>query len=186
MDQDLRRYERIGAELPCRLYISEKGAKGEKGLKFQAFTSSLNVGLGGVFVKSSFLLKKGVDVNVEIALPDRPLSARARVSHVMPLPPGETKLDAAPSGMGMEFVTVEEGREALLHYVAPPRYRRFFDALVEEFPHIADKLRLRDVAFILNLWETWKTKAPGRPAAAASRAPAPPRHTRSTARRPSR
>jgi hypothetical protein len=85
----------------------------------------------------------------------------------------------------MEFVTVEEGREALLHYVAPPRYQRFFDTLAEEFPHIADKLRLRDVAFILNLWETWKTKAPGRPTAAASRAPAPPRH-RSTARRPSR
>jgi hypothetical protein len=182
MDDDLRRYERIGAELPCRLFISEKG---EKGLKFQAFTSSVNVGLGGVFVKSSFLLKKGVDVNVEIALPDRRLSARARVSHLMPPSPEETKPDAAPSGMGMEFVTVEEGREALLHYVAPPRYQRFFDTLAEEFPHIADKLRLRDVAFILNLWETWKTKAPGRPTAAASRAPAPPRH-RSTARRPSR
>ena len=165
MDDDLRRYERIGAELPCRLFISEKG---EKGLKFQAFTSSLNVGLGGVFVRSSFLLKKGVDVNVEIALPGRPLSARARVSHLVPLPPGETKPDAvpdgaAPSGMGMEFVAVEEGREALLHYVAPPRYRRFFDALVEEFPHIADKLRLRDVAFVLNSWETWRTKAPGHP-----------------------
>ncbi len=183
MDDDLRRYERIGAELPCRLFISEKG---EKGLKFQAFTSSLNVGLGGVFVRSSFLLKKGVDVNVEIALPDRPLSARARVSHLIPLPPGETKPDAAPSGMGMEFVAVEEGREALLHYVAPPRYRRFFDALAKEFPRVADKLQLRDVAFILNLWETWKAKAPAGSAAAASRAPAPPRHARSTARRPAR
>lgn len=176
MADDPRRYERIGVELPCRLFIP-----GREGLSFQAFASSLNLGLGGVFVKSSFLLRKGVDLNVEIALPEGPLSVQARVSHLMPL-----EDDDAPSGMGIEFTAVETGREALLHHVVPTRYLRFFDALVKEFPHLEDRLPLRDVALVLNLWEERKTKA-SEGSAASSRGPKPPPHRpRSTAPRPSR
>ncbi len=170
MADDVRRYERIEIELPCRLYIP-----GEQGLRFEAFTRSSNLGLGGVFVESSFLLREGVELYVELTLPEGPLAIRARVTHVSPL-------DTAPSGMGIEFLDVDaRGRETLLRYFAPEQYRRFFADFVEEFPHLDARLPLRDVALVLNLWEEWKVKAQGGPAATASGAPEPPR--RGAARR---
>jgi PilZ domain len=164
MADDLRRYERIAIELPCRLYIP-----GQKGLQFEAHTRSSNLGLGGVFVESSFLLREGVELYVELRLPEGPLSVRARVTHV-------SALDADPSGMGIEFLDVDaRGRETLLSYFAPDRYRRFFADFVREFPHLDAQLPLRNVALVLNLWEEWKVKAEGGPAATASGAPEPPR-----------
>ena len=74
-----RRYERIEIELPCRLFIP-----GESGLRFEAFCTSQNLGLGGLFVTSSFLLRAGLELYVELALPDGPLAIRSRISHVVP------------------------------------------------------------------------------------------------------
>ena len=46
-----RRYERIDIELPCRLFIP-----GKAGLNFEAFTRSMNLGLGGIYVTRSIVL----------------------------------------------------------------------------------------------------------------------------------
>jgi len=158
---EIRRYERIDIQLPCRLYIP-----GENGsLRFEAFTTTHNLGLGGIFVASSFLLRAGLQVVVEIRLPDKPLTVRAQVSHAIPLDHREL-----PSGMGLEFLGVDlRGRETLLRFFTPVRYHAFHAALVKELPHLQKELPLGDVSLILNLWEEWKVEA-----GAAAELPTPP------------
>ncbi len=164
MTDTTRRYERIEIELPVRLFIP-----GHDGLKFEAFCTSRNLGLGGLFVASSFLLPEQLDLHVELKLPEEPLAIRSRVSHVVQL--DDEKL--AP-GMGIEFLDVDaHGRETLLRYFTPLRYDQFFNDFIGEFPHLKKDLPLRDVSLVLNLWEEWKVKQEGGPASTASGAPPP-------------
>jgi hypothetical protein len=159
---ETRRYERIDIELPCRLYIPGDGE-----LRFEAFCTSRNLGLGGIFVASTFLLRQGLELFVELALPDEPLSIRSRVAHAVGL--DDPKLD---TGMGIEFLDVDaHGRETLLRYFTPVRYHTFYGAFVEEFPHLRKALPLRDVSLVLNLWEEWKIRNEGGPLSTSSGAP---------------
>jgi len=154
-----RRYERIDIELPVRLYIP-----GEGGLKFEAFCTSNNLGLGGLFMASSFLLPQGIEVVAELGLPSGPLPFRSRVAHVVGL-----DHESMASGMGVEFLDVDaHGRETLLRYFTPIRYGLFYKAFLAEFPHLKKDLPLPDVSLLLNLWEEWKVKQDGGPAATAS------------------
>jgi hypothetical protein len=168
---ETRRYERIDIELACRLFIpGDAGA-----LRFEAFCTSRNLGLGGLFVATTFLLKEGLEVFVELALPDGPLAIRSRVAHAVALDDPELT-----TGMGIEFLDVDaHGRETLLRYFTPVRYQRFYGAFTAEFPHLEKDVPLRDVSLVLNLWEEWKIKNEGGPASTASGAPpAPPRSGR--------
>ena len=168
-----RRYERIDIELPCRLFIPGKG-----GLAFQAFTGSRNLGLGGIFVASSFLLPERLELFVELALPEGALAIRSRVAHVVPLDDPDHE-----SGMGIEFLDVDaHGRETLLRYFTPLRYQRFYEAFTGEFGHLRKDIPLRDVSLVLNLWEEWKIRSEGGPMSTASGAPPPPGARRAAAR----
>jgi hypothetical protein len=171
MAEAIRRYERIEIELPCRLYIPG----GRDDLKFEAFCTSKNLGLGGTFVASDFLLRVGLELFIELGLPDGPLAIRSRVAHTVPIDDAEYT-----TGMGIEFLDVDaHGRETLLRYFSPLRYHRFFEGFVEEFPHLKKALALRDVSLVLNLWEEWKIRNEGGPPSTASGAPeAPMRHPR--------
>lgn len=166
MDQK-RRYERIEIELPCRLFIPE-GPKGDQ-LRFQAFCNSRNLGLGGVFVESTFLLKPGLELFVELALPSEALPIRGRIAHTVDLDD-----PTFSSGFGVEFLDVDShGRETLLRYFTPDRYRSFYDAMLEEFPHLQKSFELQDTSLIVNLWEEWKIRREGGPVSTASGAPEP-------------
>lgn len=159
---ETRRYERIEIELPCRLFVPGAG-----GLRFEAFCTSKNLGLGGVFVASSFLLKEGLEIFIELALPDAPLPIRSRVAHVVALDDDEFH-----TGMGIEFLDVDaHGRETLLRYFTPLRYQDFYGAFVREFPHLGTAVPLRDVSLVLNLWEEWKIRNDGGPLSTSSGAP---------------
>jgi hypothetical protein len=162
---EIRRYERIDIELPCRLFIP-----GDDGPRFEAHCTSLNLGLGGVFVSSSFLLRSGLELFVELGLPGGALAVRARVVHVVPHDdPGFS------TGMGIAFEDVDSaGRETLLRFFAPAHYAAFHGAFADEFPHLGERLPLRDVALVLNLWEEWKIRAEGGPLSTASGAPPAP------------
>jgi hypothetical protein len=160
-----RSYDRIEVDLPCRLYIPEEGKKG--GLKFEAYTASRNLSLGGVFVESTFLLKPQVELWIELGLPDGPLAVRGRVVHTIPLEHSQY-----PSGMGVEFLGVDsKGRETLLRYFTPSLYQEFYEAILSEFKHLERKFEMPDVSLMLNLWEEWKIKREGGPASTASGAP---------------
>ena len=159
MSDTTRRYERIDIELPVRLFIP-----GEGGLRFEAYCTSSNLGLGGLFVASSFLLPRGLELVAELGLPSGPLPIRSTVAHVVPLDQGDLA-----SGMGVEFLDVDaHGRETLLRYFTPIRYGEFYRAFVAEFPHLRKDLPLPDVSLMLNLWEEWKVKQEGGPAATSS------------------
>jgi hypothetical protein len=110
MAEHKRLYERIPVEIPCRLFIPEEGKK--QGLRFEAYCRTQNLGLGGVFVVSTFLLKPKVSLQLELRLPAGPLELRGRIAHSLGLD------DAIyPSGMGIEFLGVDShAREVLLCY----------------------------------------------------------------------
>jgi PilZ domain len=159
---ETRRYERIDIELPCRLYVP-----GGEELRFEAFCTSRNLGLGGLFVASSFLLRKGLELHVELALPDGPLPIRSRIAHTV-----EHDHPELETGMGIEFLDVDaHGRETLLRYFTPRRYETFYAAFTEEFPHLRKSVPLPDVSLVLNLWEEWKIRSEGGPLSTASGAP---------------
>jgi hypothetical protein len=170
---EIRRYERIEIELPCRLYIPGDG----DGLKFEAFCTSRNLGLGGTFVASEFLLRVGLELFIELGLPEGPLSIRSRIAHAVAIDDAELT-----TGMGIEFLDVDaHGRETLLRYFTPLRYHRFYEGFVEEFPHLKKTVALRDVSLVLNLWEEWKIRNEGGPPSTSSGAPdAPARHPRAS------
>ena len=150
MAEESRRYERIDIALPCRLFIPGAG----RGLRFEAFTRTRNLGLGGVFTEASFLLKEGIEVFAELGLPTGPLAVRSRVSYAIAHDHREW-----PTGMGLEFLDVDaRGRETLLRYFTPARYRAFQTELVGEFPHLEGDLPLEEVSLVLNLWEEFKVR----------------------------
>jgi hypothetical protein len=166
MSSETRRYERIDIELPCRIFIPGD----DDGLRFEAYAVSKNLGLGGVFVATSFLLREGLEVHVELALPEGPLAIRSQIAHSV----GHDDPELV-TGMGIEFLDVDaHGRETLLRYFTPLRYDAFYGVFTEEFPHLKKDLPLRDVSLVLNLWEEWKIKNEGGPASTASGAPPAP------------
>jgi hypothetical protein len=160
-----RRYERIDIRLRCRLFIPEgqEGRRPSGRLRFEAFATSRNLGLGGVFVESAFQLKQGVQVTLELHLPNGPLPIASRVAHVVA--PGGPHTP----GMGIEFLDVDShGRETLLRYFTPPAYREFHRAMRAEFPDLAETFGLEEVSILINLWEESRVKT-GSPAAPAER-----------------
>jgi hypothetical protein len=144
--ENKRRYERIRVSLPVRLYI-----EGQGGLDFQAYCAAHNMALGGLFIRSDFLLAEGLKLVAELKLPEGPLAIRSQVAHRIVEEEGEA------SGIGIEFLEVDAaGRETLLRYFTPDRYKRFHADFMAEFPHLKNRHPMRDVALLLNLWEEWK------------------------------
>ncbi len=160
-DASSRRYERIDIQLRCRLFITEppEGRKPPR-MRFEAFATSSNLGLGGLFVESAFLLRPGVELNVELHLPNGPLPIASRVAHVV----NDDSHDF--TGMGIEFLDVDShGRETLLRYFTPTAYEQFYRAMLSEFSHLKEEFALEDVSLLVNLWEEAKAKgaAGGKP-----------------------
>jgi len=163
-----RHYERIDVELNVRLFLPDEDPDS---LRFEAFAHSQNLCPGGVYVSSTFLLKPDTHIWLELTLPEGPFVTRCRVAHRVELEDQEL-----PSGMGIEFEEVDaEGREQLLRYFAPDRYGVFRAALNQEFPHIQTDVDVGTITLLLNLWEEWKVRQEGGPAATASGAPEPSR-----------
>ena len=164
MGADQRRYERIPKTLRCRLFI--EGDHSDD-LRFEAFCETGNLCLGGVFVISTFLMKVGVDLVVELDLPSGPLPIPGRIAHSSG--PNDPRDE---TGMGVEFHDVDSSaRETLLRYFTPERYQRFYDSFVGEFPHVESELELAQVSLVLNLWEEWKVTQTGGPLGTSSGAP---------------
>jgi hypothetical protein len=179
---EIRRYERIEIELPCRLYIPG----GQGGLRFEAFCVSHNLGLGGTFLATSFLLRRGLELYVELGLPNGPLAIRSRVAHTVAIDD-----PTFTTGIGIEFLDVDaHGRETLLRYFSPHRYHEFYRGFVQEFPHLQASVPLRDISLVLNLWEEWKIRQAGGPSSTDPDAPDAParaaRGGRAPAPRPQR
>jgi hypothetical protein len=162
MSIDNRQYERIDIELSCRMFIEDAGE-----LMFEAFCKTGNLCLGGVFLETETLLREGIRITVELALPEDALAVDGVVVHRVAHEGGELT-----TGLGIEFQDVDENaRETLLRYFTPERYTHFYETMLNEFPHIVDELQIPQVSLVLNLWEEWKVRQAGGPAATAAGAP---------------
>src|SRR5690242_5921412 len=91
-----RRYPRAGLDVKVRLSV---GAGKEK--RFEATLHSRNISVSGVFFESTFFLKVGQVVDVELRLPpqNRPVRARGRVVRVESLDEG----GKATTGFALRF-----------------------------------------------------------------------------------
>ena len=171
MTDPRRRYERIELELPCRLFIEDSK---RDDLLFESFCRTGNLCLGGVFVMSDLLMRVGVQLTVELQLPDGPLPIFGRIVHRV-----EHDNGTQPTRMGIEFQDVDaHGRETLLRYFTPDRYSQFYAAMTTEFPHLEKQIEIPEVSLVLNLWEEWKVRQDGGPASTAAGAPPPPTRRR--------
>lgn len=167
MTDQRRRYERIDSNLRCRLFIPDEEREGE--LKFEAFLATRNLGLGGVFVESTFLLKTGLELWLDLELPSARLTTYGRVVHVIGFDD-----PTFPSGMGIEFLHMGSAdRETLMRDFTPPRYAEFYEAVRDELPHLEELFAQGDVSLLINLWEEWKIVRDGGPLATESGAPEP-------------
>jgi hypothetical protein len=68
---DQRRHPRVEKNLQVRIFKNAKGAK--KGVDFQASVKTRDISAGGMFIASTFFLKKGAEVEVEFKLPPAPM-----------------------------------------------------------------------------------------------------------------
>ena len=148
-DSERRDHERIDIEMPTRLWLGET-YRGKQ-IAFEGHAKTLNLAIGGTFLRSSYLLPLGFPLNLEMQLGNGELLlARGEIVHTV-----SVEEDANESGMGVIFTHVDaENRERLLRFFVSDRIRTFYDdRFLVEFPHLANVLSLQDVALVLNLWE---------------------------------
>jgi hypothetical protein len=92
-----------------------------KDRQFDATLSTANISVGGMFVESSFFLKPGTKVDVELTLPphQRQIRVKAKVLRV------ETPAKGR-SGFGLQFTEyLEESELVLASYFLEPVVREF-------------------------------------------------------------
>lgn len=121
-----------------------------RNIEFEGYAETSNLAIGGVFLRSTFMLPLGFPINLEMTLDDdETLCARAVIAH------RATEHEEDYPGMGVEFVTLDtDNRERLLRFFVSDRVETFYqDRFAVEFPHLLDKLTLRDIALVVNLWE---------------------------------
>lgn len=143
-----RQHERIELAMHTRLSLSED-YRG-RDIELEGFARTHNLSIGGVFLESTYLLPVGFPINLEMKMSEREmLVARGEVVHSR----GEES--GLPPGMGIRFTYVDaDNRERLLRFFVSDRIRSFYEErFVLEFPHLRERVSLRDIALIVNLWE---------------------------------
>ena len=95
-----RRYQRHA--LPCECWL--------EGDSLTIFGPTIDVGVGGLFLRTAIPVLTGalVDVTLKLAGEPAPIAARAVVTRSVPAHAG------LRHGVGVEFLEVEQGRAALL------------------------------------------------------------------------
>ncbi|MFZ5468124.1 MAG: PilZ domain-containing protein [Myxococcota bacterium] len=187
-----RRYPRAELRVKTRLFVAA-----DRRRQFEAVLPTSNISVGGVFLESTFFLKVGVVLEVELRLPpdDRLVRARGRVVRVEQGGRGK-------SGFAVKFEHYFDGSELVLaHYFLSPVLREFILGYAKEHRHDATPDYVAHLADVLTAWEFTKStspdalwlaqleRRPGEPAAKAassSRSTAAPAAPRSRSAEPRR
>ncbi len=85
--------------------------KGKDNFDFSAHIRTVDVSSGGAFLESTFFLKKGIEVELELAWPElrQPICAAAEVVRVVDHP-----RSGQPSGFAVRFVRFHDKSDVLL------------------------------------------------------------------------
>jgi len=149
-----RRYPRAGLEVRARLMLD-----GDPTHFFEATLATRNISVGGMFLASTFFLKLGTPLLVELELPGTKRLVRVRSEVV------RVETQANFTGFALRFTEYLDGSEVALatHFLSPV-LREFitgyakqhrFDATPEYIAHTADVLaawELRKAELGADVW----------------------------------
>ena len=147
-----RRYPR--ADLKAKARLSSVGG----GSHFEAVLPTRNISVGGIFFESTFFLKVGQRLEVELTLPPdkRPVRARGQVIRVEHLNAG----GKSSSGFAVRFDEyLEQSDVVLANYFLAPMLRAFIQDYAKKNRIRASEDYLIQAVDLLAAWELSKGDA---------------------------
>ena len=147
---DQRKHARYEKNLAVRIF--KHGSKHDQ-VNFSAHVDTADISAGGVFLQSTFFLKKGTQIDLEIDLPefDRTVTVSGEVARVIDDP------RQGPSGFGIRFVEYHDQAELYLRaFLGRGDMFAFVDEHGPEvFPNVSRAQRGRLVELIVR-WEIYQ------------------------------
>lgn len=148
--KDARKYPRAELHVKARLSMS-----GDRTRSFEASLPTANISVGGMFLESTFFLKLGTLLDVELELPPhgRTVHARGQVVRV------ETMSPNGHSGFALRFTEYLDGSEVVLAtYFLAPVLREFIQDYAKQHRMRAEPEYVARTADILAAWELRKAE----------------------------
>ena len=147
-----RRYPRAELQVQARLALSDDPSR-----VFEAALPTANISVGGMFLKSSFFLKIGTRLSIELKLPPRGRAVRVKGEVVRV----ETRADDS-SGFAVRFTEYFDSSEVALatHFLSPV-LREFISEYAKAHRFEADAEYLAHTADVLAAWELKKAELGG-------------------------
>lgn len=147
-----RIYPRVAVHVRARISVADDPSR-----FFDASLPTLNLSVGGMFLESSFFLKPGTQLMVELELPPKQRKVRARAEVVRVVSSGEER-----TGFAMRFTEYFDGSEVVLatHFLSPV-LREFLGAYAAEHRFEASAEYLAHTADVLAAWELKKAQFGG-------------------------
>lgn len=147
-----RRYPRASIEVRARLSLADDPSR-----SFEASLPTVNISVGGMFLESSFFLKMGTRLLVELKLPPkgREVHVKADVVRI------ETNA-GGQSGFALRFTEYLDGSEVVLatHFLSPV-LREFITAYAKKHRFEAGAEYIAHTADVLAAWELKKAELGG-------------------------
>ncbi len=148
-----RRYPRASVQIKARL--SSTGAA--EGSRFEATLSTSDISVGGIFFASTFFLKAGQQVEVELTLPptQRRVRARGRIIRIE-----EGRRSEGRSGFAVKFTEYLDHSEVVLaNYFLAPVLRKFVQDYVHKSSLKTHANYVENAVDLLAAWELRKSAA---------------------------
>jgi hypothetical protein len=145
-----RRYPRAQAQLKATLKVT-----GNAKTQFEATLRTVDIGIGGLFFESTFFLKIGQRVDVELDLPphNRHVHCRGRVIRVERL----DERGKVRSGFAVKFDEYLGQSEVILaNYFMAPVLRRFLQQYGKQHKLMLSTAEQDAQLDVLAAWELWK------------------------------
>lgn len=147
-----RRYPRASIAVGARLSLADDPSR-----VFEATLPTVNISVGGLFLESSFFLKMGTKLLVELKLPPkgRIVHVKAEVVRV------DSNVDGQ-SGFALRFTEYLDGSEVILatHFLSPV-LKEFLTAYAKQHRFEANAEYIAHTADVLAAWELKKAELGG-------------------------
>ncbi len=146
-----RRYPRATIEVRARLSLADNPAR-----TFEATLPTVNISVGGLFLESSFFLKLGTRLNVELQLPPKGRSVHVKAEVV------RVETNGGGSGFALRFTEYFDGSEVVLatHFLSPV-LKEFITAYAKQHRFDASAEYIAHTADVLAAWELKKAELGG-------------------------
>jgi outer membrane biosynthesis protein TonB len=147
-----RKYPRSDIQVRARLSLADDPTR-----VFEAALPTVNLSVGGLFLESSFFLKLGTPLLVELTLPPHGRTVRAKGLVVRVETSGEDQ-----AGFALRFTEYLDGSEVVLatHFLSPV-LREFITSYAKQHRFDASDEYIAHTADVLAAWELKKAELDG-------------------------